>query len=221
MELGVLLAATVRARASDLFLKCDAPPAFRVDGLLRRDVLAESERSAPLDAAFLEKALQTVLDAHDREAFDKEGEADAAYDLAEVGRFRVNAFRQRGKVGIVFRHIPRTIPSLAELNLPAAQIQKLCSRQRGLVLVTGVAGSGKSTCLAPWWTTSIPRRAATSLPSRTPSSSFTRTSCRSSSSANSTWTRALSAPRSSTASVRAPTSSSSARCATATPWRPP
>jgi len=148
MELQFLLAATVRARASDLFMKSGAPPAFRVDGLLRRDVLPQSEQSALLDAAFLEKTLQTVLDARDREAFDKDGEADAAYDLAEVGRFRVNAFRQRGKVGIVFRHIPRTIPSLAELNLPAAQIEKLCARQRGLVLVSGVAGSGKSTCLA-------------------------------------------------------------------------
>jgi len=148
MELGVLLAATVRARASDLFLKCDAPAAFRVDGLLRRDVLPKDEQSALLDAAFLEKVVQTVLVARGREVFDKEGEVDGAYEQAEIGRFRVNVFRQRGKIGIVFRHIPPTILSLTELNLPAAQIQKLCAAQRGLVLVTGVAGSGKSTCLA-------------------------------------------------------------------------
>ena len=82
MELAYLLAATVRAGASDLFLKSGAPPAFRVDGQMRRDILPESEGSAALDAEFLEHALQAVLDERDREAFDQEGEADAAYDRA-------------------------------------------------------------------------------------------------------------------------------------------
>jgi twitching motility protein PilT len=148
MQLEALLSATVRARASDLLLKTGAPPVFRVDGLLRRDVLPEDQRAATLDDGFMAQALATVLDEDDQKTFDGEGEADAAYELPEVGRFRVNAFRQRGQIGLVFRHVLKVIPTLEELNLPVAQLRKLCSRQRGLVLVTGVAGSGKSTCLA-------------------------------------------------------------------------
>ena len=104
MELEALLSATVRARASDLFLKTGAPPAFRVDGLLRRDILPKDQRAAALDDDFMAQALATVLDEDDRKTFDSEGEADAAYELPDVGRFRVNAFRQRGQVGLVFRH---------------------------------------------------------------------------------------------------------------------
>ena len=142
MELEALLSATVRAGASDLLLKTGAPPVFRVDGLLRRDVLPEDQRTAPLDDVFMAQALATVLDEQDQKTFDSEGEADAAYELPEVGRFRVNAFRQRGQIGLVFRHVLKVIPTLEELNLPVVPLRKLCSRQRGLVLVTGVAGSG-------------------------------------------------------------------------------
>jgi twitching motility protein PilT len=148
MQLEALLSATVRAGASDLFLKAGAPPVFRVDGLLRRDVLPEGERAATLDDDFMAQALATVLDEDDRKTFDSEREADAAYELPDVGRFRVNAFRQRGHIGLVFRHVLKVIPTLEELNLPVGPLRKLCARQRGLVLVTGVAGSGKSTCLA-------------------------------------------------------------------------
>jgi twitching motility protein PilT len=148
MQLETLLSATVRAQASDLLLKAGAPPVFRVDGLLRRDVLPEDQRAATLDDGFMAHALATVLDEDDQKTFDSEGEADAAYELPEVGRFRVNAFRQRGRIGLVFRHVLKVIPTLEELNLPVAPLRKLCARQRGLVLVTGVAGSGKSTCLA-------------------------------------------------------------------------
>ncbi len=148
MELEALLAATVQAGASDLFLKTGAPPAFRVDGLLRRDILPKEQRDEVVAADFMAQAVKTVLDEYDQKAFTAEGEADAAYEVPEFGRFRVNAFRQRGQVGLVFRYLLKVIPTLEELNLPVAPLQNLCSRRRGLVLVTGVAGSGKSTCLA-------------------------------------------------------------------------
>ncbi len=145
MELNALLELMVKERASDLFLKTGAPPAIRVDGNLRH---LAGDAAAPLDKAYMTRLLGSVLDQRDRAAFDNDGEADAAYELAGVGRFRVNAFRQRALAGFVFRHIPRKIPSLDDLHLPVEQLKKLCARQRGLVLVTGVAGSGKSTCLA-------------------------------------------------------------------------
>ncbi|MGD1000140.1 MAG: PilT/PilU family type 4a pilus ATPase [Candidatus Brocadiia bacterium] len=148
MELQTLLTATVEAGASDLFLKTGAPPAFRVDGLLRRDILPKEQRAEVVAADFMTQAVATVLDEDDQKAFHSEGEADAAYEVPELGRFRVNAFRQRGQAGLVFRFLLKTIPSLEDLNLPVSPLQSLCSRRRGLVLVTGVAGSGKSTCLA-------------------------------------------------------------------------
>jgi twitching motility protein PilT len=148
MELEALLSATVGAGASDLFLKSGTPPAFRVDGLLRRDILPKEQRDIAVDDAFMTEALAAVLDEDDQKKFDDEGEADAAFESPELGRFRVNAFRQRGQVGMVFRYLLKAIPTLEELNLPVGPLQKLCSRQRGLVLVTGVAGSGKTTCLA-------------------------------------------------------------------------
>lgn len=145
MELNALLDLMVRERASDLFLKTNSAPSVRVDGNLKQ---LAGEAGASLDEAYMLRALEAVLDKRDRAAFDRDGEADAAYELPKVGRFRVNAFRQRGLTGFVFRHIPRKIPPLDDLNLPVDQLKKLCSRQRGLVLITGVAGSGKSTCLA-------------------------------------------------------------------------
>jgi twitching motility protein PilT len=143
MTLQLLLQTMVRERASDLFLKTGAPPAFRVDGSLRRPVEAPAA-----DAEFLRGVAAEVLDERDRQAFETTGEADAAYEVPGLGRFRVNAFHQRGAAGFVFRHIPRLVPSMEELGLPVEQLRKLSARQRGLVLVTGIAGSGKSTCLA-------------------------------------------------------------------------
>ena len=119
-----------------------------MDGLIRRDLGEQIAPGLVVDADFMEAVLRTVLDEKDQRVFQETHEADAAYEVEDVGRFRVNAFHQRRLVGFVFRHIPRVLPSLEELNLPAEQLRKLCDMHRGLVLVTGVAGSGKSTCLA-------------------------------------------------------------------------
>jgi twitching motility protein PilT len=80
--------------------------------------------------------------------FDSTGEADLSYTAPEIGRFRVNVFRQRGTVSVAFRHVETDIPGFAELGLPTEQLSKLAAQSSGVVLVTGVTGSGKSTTLA-------------------------------------------------------------------------
>jgi twitching motility protein PilT len=147
MTLIDLLEIMVRGRASDLFLKVGAEPAFRVDGAICRDLLPAPERGK-LDASSVQEVCNTVFPDRLLKRFDETGEADAAYEVPRLGRFRVNVFRQMGKTGVVFRHLPKHVPTFEELHLPAAQLKKLCAMQRGLVLITGIAGSGKSTCLA-------------------------------------------------------------------------
>ena len=148
MDIADLLKAMIAQRASDLFIKTGSSPALRVDGMVVRDAkLSESETGA-LAAAAVEKIVSSVLSERQIRVFDSRGEVDTAYDVEDVGRFRVNVFRQRGQTSIVFRHIPRNVPSMEELNLPAKQLRKLCDKERGLVLISGIAGSGKSTCLA-------------------------------------------------------------------------
>mgnify|MGYP006284489457 CR=1 FL=1 len=137
-----LLRTTVQEEASDLFLKTGSEPSLRIDGevvfLGDRDV-ASSGRMSSAASLLLGDRL---------ERFRKKGEMDLAYDAGAIGRFRVNVFRQRGKISAAFRHVPRDIPSFEELQLPASQLQKLASHNSGIVLVTGVTGSGKSTTLA-------------------------------------------------------------------------
>ena len=148
MDLQMLLRIVVQQKAADLFLKVGGRPTLRVDGNLRRLSKLGDEAVGEIDDAFNESVLEEVLDRHDLERFRKTGEGDAAYEVEDLGRFRVNVFRQRGHVGFVFRYIPFKVPSLEDLSLPAAQLRRLCDQRRGLVLVTGIAGSGKSTCLA-------------------------------------------------------------------------
>lgn len=148
MTLEDLLRAMIEEGASDLFLKTNSTPALRVDGSVRRNVTLRGEKPAPLDSVAIARIVSVVLNERQSRIFKSRGEVDTAYDVKDVGRFRVNVFRQRGRTGIVFRHIPRNVPSMEGLNLPADQLRKLCDMQRGLVLITGIAGSGKSTCLA-------------------------------------------------------------------------
>ena len=148
MNLQTLLRVVVQEKAADLFLKVGNLPTIRVDGVLRRLTRVGGEETRPVDDDFARAALEEVLDERDRDRFYRTGEGDAAYEVPGLARFRVNAFRQRGHIGFVFRYIPFEIPTLEELNLPARQLKQLCAMQRGLVLITGVAGSGKTTCLA-------------------------------------------------------------------------
>ena len=136
-----LLRHLVDRRGSDLHLKVGTSPRIRVDGRL------EAAPFPPLTAADVERYAYEVLTGPRADEFDATNEADVALDHPGLGRFRINVFRQRGTIAIVFRSIPPGIPSFEALGLPGA-VQQLADEPRGLVLVTGPTGSGKSTTLA-------------------------------------------------------------------------
>jgi twitching motility protein PilT len=144
VDIDHLLAHAVELGASDVHLKLGRPPVLRRDGTL--DPLAGAP---PLTDADLEAVLRRVTESipHRLETFRTEGEVDIAYQTADLPRFRVNGFRQRGAVSFAFRVIPKHIPSFESLGLPAG-VQRLAAERRGLVLVTGETGSGKTTTLA-------------------------------------------------------------------------
>jgi twitching motility protein PilT len=144
VDIDNLLAHAVELGASDVHLKIGRPPVLRRDGSL--EPLASA---APLTDADLEAVLRRVTESnpHRLETFRTEGEVDIAYQTADLPRFRVNGFRQRGAISFAFRVIPKHIPSFESLGLPPG-VQKLAGERRGLVLVTGETGSGKTTTLA-------------------------------------------------------------------------
>jgi twitching motility protein PilT len=131
----------VQEGGSDLHMKVGSPPVMRING-----VLGPVEGYEVLQPPETEAILGEIMPEGLVEEFEQVGEADFSYE-AEVGRFRVNAFRQRGAVSIVMRFIPFEIPSFEELGLPEA-IRTLAFEERGIVLLTGTTGSGKSTTLA-------------------------------------------------------------------------
>lgn len=134
-----LLVKAVQAGASDIHFKAGMPPAARVAGDL---VFFRTEALSPADTAAV---AGHVLPKH--ADLDHGKEFDAAYSVAGMGRFRVNVYRQRGTFGIVLRVIPLKVPTFEDLGLPPA-CKYLAERERGLVLVVGAAGNGKSTTLA-------------------------------------------------------------------------
>jgi twitching motility protein PilT len=140
-RLRAALEEMVRARASDLHLKVGRPPVIRVHGEL-------IELDLPiLRADDLRRCAEQLLSPQQREEFAERKEIDFAVGVQGLGRFRVNVFQQRGTLGFAFRAIPFEIPSMDDLLLPEV-LEKIALSRRGLVLVTGVTGSGKSTTLA-------------------------------------------------------------------------
>lgn len=142
LDLNHVLSVAIRGGASDIHLKAGLPPMFRVNGALLP--LKNAQRITPdalQEAAF--SIMAPALKQHFEETFD----ADFGYGLAGVGRFRVNVFYQRGTVGMVLRVIPYKVQELEALLVPPV-IAKLAEERRGLILVTGATGSGKSTTLA-------------------------------------------------------------------------
>jgi twitching motility protein PilT len=135
------LRAIVECGGSDLHCKVGSPPRVRIDGRLRK------LQTRDLAAADTELMVSEVLRADLVEEFNRTNEADFAYSLPGVGRFRVNAFRSRGSAGLVFRRVSVGAIPLADLGLPPV-LQQLALEPRGLVLVTGPTGSGKTTTLA-------------------------------------------------------------------------
>ena len=128
---------------SDLHLKVGAAPLFRVNG-----ELAGSEGAEPLTARDTEGALKQLLtDDSKLDEFAKEHEVDFSFELPDVARYRINAFQQRGVISMACRAIPHKISTIEELALPEV-VTELAEEERGIVLLTGTTGSGKSTTLA-------------------------------------------------------------------------
>ncbi len=143
MDLNGLLRHAVGLGASDIHLKLDRPPVLRRDGGLA------ALETAPLTEADLASILETVgRRSPERLArFHETGDLDIAYQDEDLPRFRVNAYRQRGATSFAFRAIPKNVPSLEQLGIPAV-VRTLAEEHRGLILVTGATGSGKTTTLA-------------------------------------------------------------------------
>jgi twitching motility protein PilT len=142
MELNEILQVALRAGASDIHLKAGLPPMFRVDGALVP--LKDARRMPPEEVG---RMALGIMNDYQKEKYKQTNEVDLAYGVPGLGRFRVNVFQQRGTLGVVLRVIPFKIQSIEQLMLPKV-LEKIAAEQRGLVLVTGTTGSGKSTTLA-------------------------------------------------------------------------
>jgi len=142
MVLTEVLGMALKARASDIHLKPGLPPVYRIDGALRPH--PKLPRLTPEQSrSFADE----IMNETQKRRFDEIHELDLCYGVPGLGRFRVNIFTQRGSVSLVFRFIPFEIKDIDSLLLPPV-IKKIANENRGLVLVTGATGSGKSTTLA-------------------------------------------------------------------------
>ncbi len=141
MDLTQLLAFTMQNKASDLHLSATNPPMIRVDGRLKR------VKSDALSTDDVRQMLYSVMSEDQRAVYEKEFEIDLAISFGEKARFRVNAYNTRNGTAAVFRVIPSDIPTMEDLDLPQA-MKKFARLEKGIVLITGPTGSGKSTTLA-------------------------------------------------------------------------
>jgi twitching motility protein PilU len=141
MDIRTLLAAMADRGASDLYLTVDSPPVLRIEGF------TEPLPGETLKPAQVEALANSLMTERQRAAFDEKLEMNLAIASERLGRFRVNVFRQRGFPGVVVRRIKTQIPTLDELGLPGV-LKPVALSRRGLVLVVGATGSGKSTTLA-------------------------------------------------------------------------
>ncbi len=142
MQADELLRLMVDKGASDLHLKVPSFPVLRIDG-----VLVKQEQLEQVTPKEIESIFEQVTTPEQRVTFIREKELDFAYSVSGLARFRVNILQQRGTMGLVFRLVPLRIPSIDELGLPQI-LKQLVLKPRGLILVTGPTGSGKSTTLA-------------------------------------------------------------------------
>jgi twitching motility protein PilT len=142
MEINQLLSIMVQRKASDLHLQVPAPPILRVDGELE-----PIEDTTTLSHQDNQRFFEFVTTQEQKNTFNREMELDFAYSVAGLARFRVNVMRQRGSICINFRQVPFEIPTIDKLGLPQI-CKEIVMKPRGLVLVTGPTGSGKSTTLA-------------------------------------------------------------------------
>lgn len=141
MDITQLLAFGVEQKASDCHLSAGEPPMIRIDGDLKK------LDSPPLNREEVHALVYDIMNDSQRKVFEETHECDFSFALGEVARFRVNVFLQRKGEGAVFRTIPTKILTLEELAMPPS-LKQMCEKEKGLVLVTGPTGSGKSTTLA-------------------------------------------------------------------------
>jgi twitching motility protein PilT len=142
VHINDILKVAAERKASDVHLKVGAHPILRIDGKLH--VMTEFKRLMQEDTIAM---AFSIMSSRQKERFKQDLEIDIAYSVPGLGRFRCNIFQQRGSVGLVLRLIPARIQTFKELLLPPV-LERVCEEQRGLVLVTGTTGSGKSTTLA-------------------------------------------------------------------------
>ncbi len=142
MNIDDLLKISVERGASDLHLKVGNHPVLRINGLLHP--LVELKRLMQEDTIAMSFS---IMNAQQKDRFKKEHEIDMAHSVPGLGRFRCNVFHQRGAIGMVLRVIPTQVKTISDLNLPLV-LEKIADERRGMVLVTGTTGSGKSTTLA-------------------------------------------------------------------------
>ena len=142
MDLNQILLEALSQEASDVHIKVGAPPIFRVNGALRAWNTVKA-----FDSNDVSKMAFGLMNDWQKERFIKNREVDMGYEVYGLGRFRINVFQQRGKIRIALRIVPYQIKNLKELHLPPV-LKDVSLEQRGLVLVTGTTGSGKSTTLA-------------------------------------------------------------------------
>ena len=140
-SLDEILRLSVEEKASDIHFTAGCPPYYRIDGVLTP---FKGDKLLPTD---LEALLLPILDNRHRNELETNGQTDLAYAISGVGRFRVNVYKQRGTLASAMRCLPFSIPDADSLGIPA-EVQALTAKKRGLVLVTGPTGSGKSTTLA-------------------------------------------------------------------------
>jgi twitching motility protein PilT len=155
MELRKILESMIERGASDLHLRVGSRPCLRIDGTL---IPLDLPAAAPKE---LDQIVEQVLTPAQREDFARSREIDFGFGIAGLARFRSNFYYQRGTVAMAIRHVPLGVPAIEDLNLPPV-VEQLALRPRGLILVTGTVGSGKSTTLASM-IDSINRRLAKSI----------------------------------------------------------
>lgn len=141
MNLKQMLAEVLSKKASDLHLRVGVKPTIRVDGALM------SLEAEVLTQADMDEVMKQILTEEQKERFLKRNELDLALSISKMGRFRINFYRQRGTVGIALRTVHTLVPTFEELNLPKV-CKGLANNRRGMIILTGTTGSGKSTTLA-------------------------------------------------------------------------
>lgn len=141
MKLKQMLDEMLSTKASDLHIRIGVKPTLRIDGLLRP---LENEPLAPQS---MEEIMSQILTEEQKNRFLQKNELDLALSVSKMGRFRINFYKQRGTVGVAIRAVNTVIPSFEELNLPPV-LKKLADNRRGMIILTGTTGSGKSTTLA-------------------------------------------------------------------------